>query len=1237
MARVRPAVYAALFLVLLVAASAAAAIPRASVAPLAAVGWPPSGGLVVAEVVTGGASASDEYVELANAGPGPADLAGLEVAYATSSGATVTKKAAWTASLVLEPGQHLLLANSSGVYASSADAVYSGGLAATGGAIVLRATGGAVADAVGWGDAANAFVEGTAAPAPAAGQSIERRPGGTGGNTVDTNSNSADFAVNAAPIPQNRAAAPVPAPTASPSPAPSETPVPTATVAPSASATAAPSETPTPSATPTPVPTPSATPTPSESPTPTATPLPTDTPAPSATPVPTPSATPAPTPAATASPTVTPAPTETPTLPPTLAPSAPPSPSPSPSAAETPSPMPSPDPVVSIAIARALSDGTTAEVEGVLTTALGALESGRTGFVQDTTGGIALYLDAAYPTPLPAGTWVRATGVVGSRYGQRTLRVAGADVDPLAEAGLPAPIDVATGSAGEFLEGWRLRVAGIVTEAPSSLADGLGVTVDDGSGPIRIVVAPDALDGAAVATGMTVAAIGPLGQRDSSGTGTSGYRLDATLPGEFTAAPTPSPTPTATVAPSPPPSPSATATATASTAPSPTATPVPSSSAAPSPSVVPTSSASSSPVPTASTSPSPSPTQTPAPTSAPLAIGAARALSVGAPATVRGVVIAEAGRIGVPRLIVIGDATGGLPIRIGDGITPPVSGTQVEVRGTIAAPYGQTELRVGATGWTVLGTAALPSALAISAGSVGEAVEGRLVTVDGTVTAGAVKSTGGDLVLVITGTGGATLKIYADASAGISPSALKKGLAGTFTGIMGQHASRKGALDGYRLWLRDTADVHVGASASPSPSASSSASPSASAAPAAEPIATARVRDGATVTVVGVVTAGRTLLDASGRRAVIEDATAAIELYLAAPDTSVRVGARLRVTGVIGRAWGAPRLHAAAVTFLGSATPAVHDLRAAPGAATEWRLVRVTGTVTSVHRTGDRWVAELDAGSATIPVIGLAGAGIPATALEAGRRATIVGIVRRPYPSASDRRFTVLPRATSDITLGAAVATASPGPSGAATSAGGGSMAASQGAPGGSGATSTGVPTSDLRDLAAHVGQRVRVGGLVTASTPDGFRLDDGTGTVPVVLEGAAADLASLVGEGDALDATGTVEQRDSLVLVVADPVDVTLVGDLGGGDPTASAVAALALSLPSGVQDLGVIGAPHDQPAAPGLPALLGALAALAGLGVAASIVARRLRGRHRDRARMRRRLAVWAGNASAQGPADA
>ena len=228
MARVRLAAYAALMVVLLL--GAAAWPPPSRSVPMgaaAAVGWPPSEGLVIAEVVTGGASASDEYVELANAGTVPVDLAGLEVAYVTSSGATVTRKAAWTVSLLVEPGRRVLLANALGIYAAVADATYSGGLAATGGSIVLRPAGGLPVDAVGWGDALNAFVEGTAAPAPAAGRSIER-----GG--ADTNDNAVDFSVNTAPVAQGLEWEPSPSPSPRAQPTPSPQPRPRAHAEPDA-------------------------------------------------------------------------------------------------------------------------------------------------------------------------------------------------------------------------------------------------------------------------------------------------------------------------------------------------------------------------------------------------------------------------------------------------------------------------------------------------------------------------------------------------------------------------------------------------------------------------------------------------------------------------------------------------------------------------------------------------------------------------------------------------------------------------------------------------------------------------------------------------------------------------------------------------------------------------------------------------------------------------------------------
>ena len=133
---------------------------------------------------------------------GPVDLAGLEVVYATSSGSTVTRKGTWSVVTVLDPGKRVLLANAAGAYAALADTTYSGGFAATGGSIALRVVGGAVIDSVGWGDATNDLVEGSPAPAPAAGSSLERAPGGVLGNGWDTNDGAVDWFVQTVPSPQ---------------------------------------------------------------------------------------------------------------------------------------------------------------------------------------------------------------------------------------------------------------------------------------------------------------------------------------------------------------------------------------------------------------------------------------------------------------------------------------------------------------------------------------------------------------------------------------------------------------------------------------------------------------------------------------------------------------------------------------------------------------------------------------------------------------------------------------------------------------------------------------------------------------------------------------------------------------------------------------------------------------------------------------------------------------------------
>ena len=265
--------------------------------------WPASGGLVLAEVMTGGVSASDEYVEIANAGATNADLGGCELIYVTATGATTTRKASFTSPLLLVPGQHLLAANAAGIYGPLADATYSGGLAADGGAVALRRLDGTVIDAVGWGTAANSYVEATAAAAPPAKSSIERLPGGSSGNTRDSNDNRADWFVQPNPIPQSLASTPVPGPSATPS----ATAVATVTMSPGPTPTDTATSAPTYVAPSPPVPT--ATPQPSLASEPTETPLATATSAPTNLPQPTETPETTDTPEATDTPETTDAPT----------------------------------------------------------------------------------------------------------------------------------------------------------------------------------------------------------------------------------------------------------------------------------------------------------------------------------------------------------------------------------------------------------------------------------------------------------------------------------------------------------------------------------------------------------------------------------------------------------------------------------------------------------------------------------------------------------------------------------------------------------------------------------------------------------------------------------------------------------------------------------------------------------------------------------------------------------------
>jgi hypothetical protein len=613
--------------------------------------------LVISEVVTGGAGASDEFVEIYNPTAGPLPLEGLELVYVTASGLTVSRRAAWDAGAPeVQSRHHLLVANEVGAYAGIADAHYASGLAATGGSLALRIQGAATAiDAVGWGNAASTWLEGVPAPAPAAGSSIERLPGGALGSTRDTDDNASDFVVRLLPDPQNSTSAPTPDGTVAPTP----------------------------------------------------TPLPSGS-SPTASPSPSPSSTPAPT----------------------------------------------PDPAVSIATARALPDGTRVTIEGTALTSSTFTEGG--GYVADDTAGIAILVSAG---SFERGQRLRISGTVDDRFAQRTVRASGMDVAVSGPGSEPDPLLRSTGSLGEGVEGQLVRTSGRIAGSPTSLSAGLAYEIDDGSGAIRVVVGSDSgIVTSEWASGSRVELIGVVGQRDSSGTGSSGYRLQPRDPADVLAVggETPSPAPSG----SPPP--------------------------AGSPSL----------------SPSPAPGGV-------MTIAEARALPKHATARVRGTVTLEPGLVD-PVSAVMQDGTGAILLRMGGETGTLARGDRVEISGVRSTLAGMETLRV--TGRALkLGTGPDPAPVQVRTGDAGEALEAHLVRVRGALVASARRVSSGTVSFELDD-GSGPLRVYLAAPLGADTTGLVSGTWVEATGVLGQETTGAQPLRGYRVWPRTAAEVVVGAS-----------------------------------------------------------------------------------------------------------------------------------------------------------------------------------------------------------------------------------------------------------------------------------------------------------------------------------------------------------------------------------------------------------------------------------------
>ena len=545
-------------------------------------------------------------------------------------------------------------------------------------------------------------------------------------------------------------------------------------------------------------------------------------------------------------------------------------------------------------------------------------------------------------------------------------------------------------------------------------------------------------------------------------------------------------------------------------------------------------------------------------------IAAARTLAIGARAVVRGTVTVAPGWILGDLTTAIQDETAGIYVRLPqipiEGIVP---GKILQAEGVLAAPYGNLEIRPSAAGVQLMDTTSIPQPLGMTLGDLSESTEGLLAHLEGTIRR--IEGSGVTSLTLILDDGTNEGRLFAHATLGVGRDDFSVGERVAVTGLVGDR------LGLYRIWPRNRFDItHIQPNPTPTPTASPRPHPSPSNRPTPRPtptrspsttprpssgptemsISEALRKPGQPLTVTGVATTRNGLLDADGQRITLQDASGAILVRLPEGVTA-QIGQRLRVSGEVGTYYGAPQLTASAAAPAGETGVQPLQVRAAPVAAgLEWRLIVVTGTIESVHRDGVAWRAELNMTGGGIPIVGLERSGIASTVLMAGRQATVTGIAKRAYPTASDQRFAVVPRTAADIRLGSD----SGGPNGspgiaAPTGAGAGlpwlasappSGAQSASASSAAASMTTGSSQSvPLGELGSYLGMRVTVGGEVVAVQAGRIAIDDGTGAATVIAAGSATETVRYASIGDLLNATGVVAQAADagFEITVEDPL----------------------------------------------------------------------------------------------------
>jgi hypothetical protein len=179
---------------------------------------------------------------------------------------------------------------------------------------------------------------------------------------------------------------------------------------------------------------------------------------------------------------------------------------------------------VTIADARRAETGARLRIRGVVTLPTSLLDP-NTAVVADPSGSI-LVRTGSEVGRLARGQLVELTGTRSSKAGMASLRV----TEPALRLGMqaePVPVQRATGGIGEADEATLVLVRGIVGDGPRrTTGGGLSLTINDGSGAVRVFAAPaSGITAPHLPAGAWVELRGVVGQETTGAEPAAGYRL----------------------------------------------------------------------------------------------------------------------------------------------------------------------------------------------------------------------------------------------------------------------------------------------------------------------------------------------------------------------------------------------------------------------------------------------------------------------------------------------------------------------------------------------------------------------------------------------------------------------------------------------------------------------------------------------------------------------------------------